>query len=199
MIICYSYIPWNIPHLTHALYMKLQKDEEIVKVIHHHPFPFILQMFKAVFASLPFFFLLYLASSAIPNFYLVIVNLVIIFIFTLVIIYLALIYWLDKLIITNKRVVHVDWQLLTLKKEYSGLLHDIQEISSQEHGILSALYLFDFGILKLETASSKTTITFTETPDPDGVKAFLMEHIRNCRPDTASCDVDPMASLASES
>jgi len=127
------------------------------------------------------------------------VNLVIISIFSVVIMYLALIYWMDKLIITNQRVVHVDWELLTLKKEYSGLLNDIQEISSQEHGILSALYLFDYGVLKLETASSKTTITFTQTPDPDGVKAFLMEHIRNCRPDTASCDVDPLATLASES
>lgn len=179
--------------------MKLQKDEEIVKVIHHHPFPFILQMFKAIGASFPFFFLLYLASSSISSFYLVVANLVIIFIFTIVIIYLALIYWMDKLIITNQRVVHIDWELLTLKKEYSGLLHDIQEISSQEHGILSALYLFDYGVLKLETASSKTTITFNQTPDPDGVKAFLMEHIRNCRPDMASFEADPLASLASES
>jgi len=179
--------------------MKLQKDEEIVKVIHHHPFPFIVQMFQALGASLPFFFLLFLTSPAIPNFYLVVINLGIIFIFSLVIMYLALIYWMDKLIITNQRVIHVDWELLTLKKEYSGLLHDIQEISSQEHGILSALYLFDYGVLKLETASSKTTITFYQTPDPDGVKAFLMEHIRNCRPDTNSIEIDPLASLASES
>jgi len=178
--------------------MKLQKDEEIVKIIHHHPFPFIIQMFKAVMASLPFFFLIYLVSTAISNFYLIITNLAVILIFTLVIIYLALIYWLDKMVITNQRVIHVDWQLLTLKKEYSGMLHDIQEISSQEHGVLSAVYLFDFGTIKLETASSKTTITFIDAPDPDGIKAFLMEHIRCCRPETANEMVDPMASLANE-
>jgi len=178
--------------------MKLQKDEEIVKVIHHHPFPFIIQMFKAVSASLPFFFLIYLVSTAVPFFYLVIANIAVIIIFTLVIIYLALIYWLDKMVITNQRVVHVDWELLTLKKEYSGLLLDIQEISSQEHGILSALYIFDFGTIKLETASSKTTILFTDAPDPDGVKAFLMEHIQACRPEGFHESSDPMASVANE-
>jgi uncharacterized membrane protein YdbT with pleckstrin-like domain len=182
--------------------MKLQKDEEIVKVVHHHPFPFIIQMFKTVGASLPFFFLIYLfstgSSSAIPYFYLVIANISVIIIFSLVIIYLALIYWLDKLVITNQRVVHIDWELLTLKKEYSGLLHDIQEISSQEHGILSAIYVFDFGTIKLETASSKTTILFTDAPDPDGVKAFLMQHIQVCRPEGFRESSDPMASLANE-
>lgn len=178
--------------------MKLQKDEEIVKVVHHHPFPFIVQMFKAVGASLPFFFLIYLVSTAVPYFYLVIANISVIIAFSLVIIYLALIYWLDKLIITNQRIVHVDWQLLTLKKEYSGLLHDIQEISSQEHGILSVLYIFDYGTVKLETASSKTTILFTEAPDPDGIKAFLMEHIQSCKPEGFRDSADPMASLANE-
>ncbi|MBN1494723.1 hypothetical protein JW911_03245 [Candidatus Peregrinibacteria bacterium] len=178
--------------------MKLQKDEEIVKIIHHHPFPFIVQMFKTVGASLPFFFLIYLVSNSIPYFYLVVANVTVIAIFTIVIIYLALIYWLDKLVITNQRVVHIDWELLTIKKEYSGLLHDIQEVSSQEHGILSILYLFDYGTIKIETASSKTTILFTEAPDPDGAKAFLMGHIQNCRPESYQNASDSAASLANE-
>ena len=72
-----------------------------------------------------------------------------------------------------------------IKKE--ALLYDIQDIHTQEKGVLSALYLFDYGVIRLETASSKTTIVFTEAPDPEGIKTFLSDHIEACRPNTV-CD-----------
>lgn len=166
--------------------MELKQDEHIIRIYHHHPFPFIVQMVKVVGASIPFFFLLFLVSGALSSKYIIIANFIIIGLFTLVIIYLALIYWLDKLIITNNRIVHIDWKLLSKRDEGEALLYDIQDIHTKEHGLFSALYLFDYGIIRLETASSKTTVLFTEAPDPEGIKAFLSDHINACRPD-ADC------------
>jgi hypothetical protein len=134
-------------------------------------------------ASFPFFFLLFWAAPSMKLNYVIITALIIIAFFSLVIIYLALIYWLDKLVITNKRVVHIDWLFLTKKTEGEALLYDIQDIHTQERGILSALYMFDYGVLRLETASSKTTIIFTEAPDPEGIKRFVSDAIKHCRPD----------------
>ena len=169
--------------------MKLQSKERIIKTFHHHPFPFLIQIVKAIAASFPFFFLLYLVSPALSYNVIVIANLIIIGLFTLVIIYLALVYWLDKLIITNKRAIHVDWIFLSNRTEGEALLYDIQDIHTREKGLLSALYLFDYGVIRLETASSKTTITFTEAPDPEGIKSFMTDHIEACRPN-AVCNID---------
>ena len=89
--------------------MQLQRGEQVIKIYHHHPFPFIMQIIKALGASLPFFFLLYLFSSVMKYEWIVISILLIMAIYTVIIVYLALIYWLDKLVITNKRIIHIEF------------------------------------------------------------------------------------------
>lgn len=159
----------------------LKEGESIVKIYHHHPFPFIIQLIKTVAASIPFFFLLYLIKSVLTTQYFILGIFSIVILFSLVVLYLALVYWLDRLVVTNKRIIHIDWKFLTKRDEGEALLYDIQDIHTQERGILSSLYLFDYGVLRLETASSKTTIIFTEAPDPEGIKSFLNDHIKNNR------------------
>lgn len=161
--------------------MDLREGEHINKVFHHHPFPFIMQMIRVVFASIPFFFLIFIISSALTREQLIMANLVVVVIFTLVIVYMALIYWLDKIVITNYRVVHIDWKLLTQRDEGEALLYDIQDIHTHEKGIFASLYLFDYGNIRIETASSKTTILFIQAPDPEGIKIFLTDHIEKAR------------------
>jgi len=176
--------------------MKLQPNERIIRTFHHHPFPFLIQVVKTIAASFPFFFLLYFLSPALSYNTIVIANLIIAGIFSMVIVYLAMIYWLDKLIITNKRAVHIDWIFLSKRTEGEALLYDIQDIHTQEKGLLSALPIFDYGLIRLETASSKTTITFDQAPDPEGIKAFMTGHIEACRP-TSVCNTDITPALES--
>ena len=103
----------------------------------------------------------------------VIAHLIVIFIFTLILIYQALVYWLDRIVITNLRVIHVDWKYLTKRDEYEADLTDIQDISTKEKGILSAFWLLDYGDLVLQTASHTSIIQFTEAPDPEGIRQFI--------------------------
>jgi len=163
--------------------MELNRSEHIIRTYHHHPFPFIIQVIKVVLSTFPFFFITYLFSPTLHPTHFFIINLCISFFFTIVLVYLALIYWLDKLVITNQRIVMIDWKYLTLRIESEALLNDIQDVHTQEKGIFSIIPLFDYGIFRVETASSKTTLIFSEAPDPEGIKAFLYHHIKsNCIP-----------------
>jgi uncharacterized membrane protein YdbT with pleckstrin-like domain len=161
--------------------MKLKQGESIIKIIHHHPFPFFMQLIKILIASIPFFFIPFLLSSILTKTQFIIANLIIIGLFMVVIFYLSLIYWLDKIIITNKRIVHIDWIQLTIRREGEVLIDDIQDIYTEERGILAVFYLFDYGFLRIETASGKSTIRFTEAPNPEFVKRFLSDHIKEHR------------------
>lgn len=161
----------------------LKEGEKIIKIYHHHPFPFAMQLIKTVAASVPFFFLLFLIKSVLTTQYFIIGILSIVTLFSLVIVYLALVYWLDRLVITNRRIIHIDWKFLTKRDSEQALLNDIQDIRTHEQGILASLYIFDYGIIRLETASSKTTIVFIEAPDPEGMKAFITDQIRSSKSD----------------
>lgn len=157
--------------------MQLREGEKVLKVYHHHPTPFVFTMTKAVLYFVPFFALLYFfqeALSRMVQFWAIVVLLII---FSLLTIYLALIYWLDKMVVTDQRIVYIDWKYLTVKKESEAMLHDIQEIRTHEKGILSHFWIFDYGDFILKTASSKITIVFDEAPNPEEIRRYVY-HLR---------------------
>ncbi len=153
--------------------MHLREGEQIMKIYHHHLTPFIFKIIKTIAGFLPFFFLLYLAKSSLSVFGFVVVNFVFFSMFALICIYKAIIYWMDKLVVTNERVIYINWTGLTARKESEAFLSDIEEIQTQEKGFLSKLYIFDYGRFRLETAASSVSIDYTEAPDPEGIRKFV--------------------------
>ena len=83
-------------------------------------------------------------------------------------------YILDKLIITNYRIIWVDWQSIFKREEHEAELIDIQDIETLEKGILSKVKFFDYGLLGIETAASKSCIIFKDCPNPEEVKTFIL-------------------------
>jgi len=153
--------------------MDLREDERVLKIYHHHPTPFVFKMIRTIIGVLPFFFLLYMAKDSFSMSGFVISNLVLFFIFAIICLYAAVIYWMDKLVITNERVVYVNWISMTVRKEYEAFLHDIEEIQTQEKGFISKFYIFDYGRFILETAATSVSIDYTEAPDPEGIRKFI--------------------------
>ncbi len=98
--------------------------------------------------------------------------------FILFCVYLALIYWLDKIIITNLRIVHIDWKYLTVKHESEVMIADIQDIQTKERGFWSHFKIFDYGSIKIDSPSSYVTIRFTQAPNPEEIRQFIY-HLRN--------------------
>ena len=153
--------------------MELREGEKILKIYHHHPTPFVVDLLKIVAGSFPFFLLLYLFGSTMSIKAYIIAHLIVIGLFTLILIYQALVYWLDRLVITSQRIIHVDWKYLTKRDEYEAELNDIQDISTKEKGILAVFWMLDYGTFTLQTASHTSIIEFTEAPDPEGIRQFI--------------------------
>ncbi len=93
--------------------------------------------------------------------------------FALVLIYVSLIYWLDKVIITNVRIIHIDWKYLTIRDESEAFLSDIQDVQTEEKGILAKFWIFDYGLIRLDTPSSYVTIEFKDAPDPENIRKYI--------------------------
>gem|GEM_PF-628089 len=153
--------------------MQLDEDESRVKTFFHHPFPFVLTALKAAIASLPFFFVATFFSGLLDTVQMFLVYLSIAGVFLLAIAYLGAIYFLDRLVITNKRVIHVEWKSLFNVEESEAEFEGIQDIETTEHGILSAIPLFDYGNFEVSTASSKVAVVFDNANDPEGIKHFI--------------------------
>ncbi len=158
--------------------MHLREGEKILKIYHHHLTPFIFQLIKALFITIPFLLLVYVFQSVLSSKALIISLIVIFFMFILFCVYLALIYWLDKIIITNLRIVHIDWKYLTVKHESEVMIADIQDIQTKERGFWSHFKIFDYGSIKIDSPSSYVTIRFTQAPNPEEIRQFIY-HLRN--------------------
>lgn len=158
--------------------MQLREGEQILKVYHHHPMPFIGNILKVIIGAFPFFLLIFLFQPILSNKGFFIAHMIVFFLFALIAVYVSLIYWLDKIIITNQRVVHIDWKYLTVRDEAEALLDDIQDVQTEEKGILASFWLFDYGMLRLDTASSYITIEFAHAPDPEGIRQFIY-HVKH--------------------
>lgn len=159
--------------------MRLGKGEKVLKVYYHHYLPFVRRLIKVFLITLPFYFMLFLFKDGLPNNIIFGFHLVLISVFSLITVYITLVYWLDRLVITNKRVVFIDWKYLTVKAEHETELADIQEVSSYEKGIIAILPVFDYGSIVIQTASSSPTIEFPEAPDPDSIKTFIYSLIHD--------------------
>lgn len=153
--------------------MHLKENETIVRTFRHHPVIFLWRALKIAFVSIPFYFLAFVLQGAFTPVQNSIIFLGITLVFGAIIAYDMIIFYLDKLIVTNKRVVHVNWKHLFSNQEVEVEFEDIQNIETEENGVLAILPFFDFGTLTIETASSKVAIIFKDANDPEGIKHFL--------------------------
>lgn len=160
-----------------TLFMHLREGEQILKIYRHHPTPFVWQILVAIFGTLPFYLVLFLLQGSFSSGTFIIINLVILLVFALVVTYISLVYWLDKFIITNQRIVFVDWRLLSERDEAETFFHEIQEITTKEKGVFSYFRAFDYGNIAIETASAHVVIEFPNAPDPEGIRRYIY-HIR---------------------
>lgn len=154
-------------------YMELRQGEKIVRVYHHHYFPYISRLFKVLIGAIPFFFLAYLFSPIMSMTAAVLTHISLVVFFVLVIIYVSVIYWLDRLVVTNQRIIYIDWKTLFLREECATNLGDVQDILSEERGIVSVVPFFNYGIVRIQTASHFVAITFSEAPNADAIKDFI--------------------------
>lgn len=150
--------------------MDLREGEEVLKVYRHHPTPFVFKVIKFVIGFLPFYIVLWALESKFSIVEALIANVIFFAIFGIVITYVSLTYWLDKFVLTNQRVIFIDYKYLTYSVQAYADLLDIQDVSTQEKGLLAYFKIFDYGTFSVDTASSSTIIDFPNAPDPEGIR-----------------------------
>ncbi|OIP73814.1 MAG: hypothetical protein AUK08_04620 [Candidatus Pacebacteria bacterium CG2_30_36_39] len=84
-----------------------------------------------------------------------------------------LVWFFSVYIITDERIIDVDFISLLFKDVSSAKLDDIQDISSKTGGLLATVV--DYGTVYIQTAGEKTEIEFENVPQPAKVAAILNE------------------------
>lgn len=165
--------------------MHLRHEESVIRVIRRHRTPYLLRMLGIFILCFPIYFLLSLLYSIIGLAWLIGVYAVLSFFVGIIIGIISLDYLLDKLILTSRRLISVNWKSLFYREEHETELLDIQDVATKERGILSKFPWFNFGTLIIETAASKTAITFPDCPNPEEIEHFIVvqtEKLRKATP-----------------
>lgn len=153
--------------------MHLRDHETIRRIYRRHYFPYFLDVLKLLVASFPFFFVLYLIQDGVSFLVFSLIVTGIVLLFLIAFFYMTFIYWADKLVITNFRVVFIDWKLLNVNTENEAELKDIQDIHVRGKGILAFIPFLNYGTLTIATAASEVCVRFEYAPGPDTIKRFI--------------------------
>ncbi len=153
--------------------MLLHKEEQVVKIFHHSTMGFLRRFFGLIFASVPFYLVAYFFTGVLSSGQMYMLYTLL----TSIVAFIAIIdnafYYLDRLIVTNHRILYIDWKSPLKRVEHEADLSDIQEITTVETGFISFIPLFDFGTFTVTTASAKMVMIFKDAPDPEGIKHFI--------------------------
>jgi hypothetical protein len=84
-----------------------------------------------------------------------------------------LIWFFSVFIITDERIIDVDFVSLLFKDVSSAKIDAVQDISSKTGGMLASL--LDFGTVHIQTAGEQREIQFENVPHPAKVAALLNE------------------------
>ncbi len=88
----------------------------------------------------------------------------------------AFLHWyFNVYIVTNHRIVDIDWLNLLYRRHSSTQLEKIQDVTYKQGGILDSF--FDFGTVLIQTAGTDPNFEFESVPQPNKVMSQLNELI----------------------
>lgn len=101
------------------------------------------------------------------------------FLLVLVIVFEGFLGWYFNVnILTNKKLIDIDFYSILLKHLDQALLRDVQESTSKVGGIFGMF--FNFGHVLVKTAASGESIDYANVPHPDLAADIIMdEALRN--------------------
>jgi len=160
-------------------------DEEIVLVIRAHPITNLAWIIPAIAVFLiPFFVPNFIQFINLdfpplsPNFSLAL--LIINFLLVLVITFEGFLNWYFNVnILTNERLIDVDFSNILLNNQDIAMLSDIQEVSPSRAGLLGLI--FDLGDVVVQTAGARVGIDMIKVPRPYEVADMILEQAEKAK------------------
>lgn len=84
---------------------------------------------------------------------------------TLTYVFLNFLYWyFNVYIVTNERIIDVDWYAVVVRKVSSMHLSKVQDVSASQAGALSGV--LDYGNVQIQTATEGENLEFVGVPHP---------------------------------
>ncbi len=154
--------------------------ENIVVLVRAHPITNLRWLIPAVLIFLiPFFiepfarFLGYNLFTQLPDIYLtafIIIN----YLLVLVITFEGFLNWYFNVnIVTNEKIIDVDFSSILLKNIDYAPLEDVQEVTPSVGGVLGMI--FNFGNIAVQTAGAQVDVDFKDIPNPDRVADIILD------------------------
>ena len=152
--------------------MILRKNEQVLHTVYHHFLPYVIRcIYFFVFASIFLLFIRFVVEF-LPS-YAFYIYLATFLIYLLVFLNMTFIYWLDKLIITNQRLIYINWISITNVQENEINLKSIQDIGSFEKGLVRFIPFLSHGKIVIKSSAYKNDITFEEIGKANKVRTFI--------------------------
>lgn len=149
-------------------------DEQIFLVLRPHWFTNIGWILTAIIlAILPAFLPLKTILSGFPTNYLF-VTVIFWYVITFIFAFEKFLSWyFDVFIVTDRRVVDIDFENLIVKKFSEADIHVIQDVTSKVVGLFPTM--LNFGDVLIQTAAEIPEITFENVPNPEKVIKVLQQ------------------------
>lgn len=148
-----------------------QKEEEILLLVRAHPITQIYWLINGLFI----FFFLFIGNFFFPQFLNLNQSL---FLNFLIIFFVFSYWWFNFLswyfnvgVITNRRVIDIDFHSLIYKEVTSANLNKIEDITIKTGGFFQSF--FNYGNVFIQTAGSEINIEFYRVPNPERVKEVV--------------------------
>lgn len=154
-------------------------NEEVLVVIRAHPITLLPVFgFAIVLAIVPMFINILLADFF-TFFQILFINIVVYSsIFSYVFINFVL--WVHNVgIITNHRIIDIDYTSVLLKSATGSSLDDIADVNGKTTGFIRSI--FNFGDVHVQTAGIEQNIVFIDAPEPDTIVSLVSRIIRDHR------------------
>lgn len=161
--------------------MQFRHGEVELRIIRRHKTPYIIKLIQICLVSLPVYVLLFIiAGETNTEWTLILIGILSLFVGAAIMVF-SLDYLLDKLIITNMRVIWINWKSIFTRNENETEFIDIQDIEIKEKGILAKIPFFNYGFLRIATASTQICIDFKDCPHPKEIKNYILNQTEKLR------------------
>lgn len=156
-------------------------DEHILLLLRAHPVTNLSWIFMSIFVFfIPFLFveavtIFGIDFSFVPQSF-ALAMLIVNYLLVLIILFEGFLSWYFNVsIITNKRIVDVDFHSMLHRSIDLAPLSSVEEASSSLGGILKAI--FHYGDVHVQTAGARSTIEFLNVPEPQKVSDLILDEM----------------------
>jgi uncharacterized membrane protein YdbT with pleckstrin-like domain len=161
-----------IPSPKNVKFENQEAEEKLIILLRRHAITnFSWILITAILIAAPFFYQFFPLFDFLPKHYLPILFLG----WYLLIVAFAfenfLLWFYNIYIITDERVIDVDFYHILYKEISDAKIDKIQDVSYNQRGIFQAM--FNYGDILIQTAAEKTQFVFEKIPNPDQVVSVI--------------------------